>query len=656
MVMEGHIMRVRTKLYLFRFGFVAALLVAVAITSSGQVRDRSKIPEQYKWDLTNLYPTDQAWRNAKNELAAEMPKLSQFKGTLASSAQRLADAFEMESRLEKELYRLTTYAGLISDQDTRVSVYQGMQQEMTQMWSTFGVQTAYIEPEILSIDTAKLQAFLAQEPRLNVYRHYLDDVSRRRAHTGTEAEEKLLASSLVISSGPSNTYNIFSNADFPHPPVTLSDGKTTKLTSSEYELQRASSNRADREKIMSTFFNTLGNFRGTFGSTLNTSVQASVFYAHARHYNTSLEAALDTPNIPTDVYFKLLEGVNRNLSTFHRYLKLRKRILDLQELHYYDLYAPLVKSVDTRYTVEEAEKSILQALAPLGPEYAAAAKRAFTERWIDFYPTEGKASGGYMNGSAYDVHPYILLNYNGKYDDMSTIAHELGHSMQSYLSNKTQPYPLSQYPNFVAEVASTFNQALLIEYMLKTINDPATKLSLLGNYLETMKGTVFRQTQFAEFELRLHEMAEKGEPLTGDAISKLYADIVKKYYGDDQGICVVDDYVAHEWAFIPHFYGNFYVYQYATSFTASAALSEKVLSGQPGATERYLRFISSGGSKYPIELLRDAGVDMTTDEPLELTVKKMNRIMDEIERLLVEMKQSHSAQEQKSCAKSTSAD
>jgi oligoendopeptidase F len=655
MVTEERVMLIGPKLYLSRFGFAAALLVAVASASSAQERDRSKIPDQYKWDLTKLYPSDEAWRNAKNELSAELPKLSQFKGTLSSSAQRLADALEVESRLEKELYRLTTYAGLISDQDTRVSAYQGMQQEMTQMSSAFGVNTAYIEPEILTIDNAKLRAFLAQEPRLNVYRHYLDDVTRRRAHTGAEAEEKLLAASLVISSGPSNTYNIFSNADFPHPSVTLSDGKTTKLTSSEYERQRASANRADREKVMSTFFNTLGEYRGTFGSTLNTSVQASVFYAHARHYDTSLEAALDVSNIPTSVYSKLLEGVDRNLPTFHRYLRLRKRMLGLREFHYYDLYAPLVKSVDTSYTVKESEKNILQALAPLGPEYAAATKRAFDERWIDFYPTEGKAAGGYMNGSAYDVHPYILLNYNGKYIDMSTIAHELGHAMQSYFSNKTQPYPLSHYPIFVAEVASTFNEALLIDYMLKTIDDPAIKLSLLGNYLENMKLTVFRQTQFAEFELRLHEMAEKGEPLTGDAISKLYADIVKKYYGHDQGVCIVDDYVAQEWAFIPHFYGNFYVYQYATSFTASAALSEKVLSGQPGATERYLRFISSGGSKYPIELLRDAGVDMTTDEPLELTVKKMNRIMDEIDRLVEEMKQSPSAHEQKPFAKTTSA-
>jgi oligoendopeptidase F len=329
-----------------------------------------------------------------------------------------------------------------------------------------------------------------------------------------------------------------------------------------------------------------------------------------------------------------VEGVDRNLPTFQRYLKLRKRMMGLSELHYYDLYAPLVSSVDTKYSVQDSERNILAALSPLGPEYAAGAKRAFTERWIDMYPNEGKSSGAYSNGAAYDVHPYMLLNYNGKYEDMSTLAHELGHTMHSYFSNKTQPYPLSSYPIFVAEVASTFNEALLNDYMLKHTSDDATRLSLLGNYLEGIKGTVFRQTQFAEFELRMHEMVEKGQPLTGDALSKLYSEIVKKYYGHDQGVCIVDDYVANEWAFIPHFYSSYYVFQYATSFTASSALSEKVLSGQPGATERYLKFISSGQSEYPIELLKDAGVDMTTDEPLELTVKKMNRVMDEMEKLL----------------------
>jgi oligoendopeptidase F len=309
-------------------------------------------------------------------------------------------------------------------------------------------------------------------------------------------------------------------------------------------------------------------------------------------------------------------------------------MMAVPELHYYDLYAPLVSSVDLTYSVEEAQKHVLAALKPLGSDYPAVLTRAMSGRWIDVYPTEGKRSGAYSNGGAYDVHPYMLLNYNGKYADLTTLAHELGHAMHSYYSNKTQPFATASYPIFVAEVASTFNEALLIDYMLKTITDPAVKLSLLGNYLENIKGTVFRQTQFAEFELKAHEMAEKGEALTGDALDTLYAGITRKYYGHDKGVTVVDDYVAHEWAFIPHFYRNYYVFQYATSFTASSALSEKVLAGDAAATKKYLTFLSAGGSKYPIDLLKEAGVDMTSDEPLELTMKKMSRVMDEIEKLL----------------------
>jgi oligoendopeptidase F len=512
-----------------------------------------------------------------------------------------------------------------------------MQQEMTQVGAMFGAETSYMEPEILKLDPSKVEAFISSEPRLKVYSFYLHDILRRRAHTLSDSEEKLLASASIVAGASSDTYGILSDADFPHPTVTLSDGKSVKLDSAAFNLYRTVPNRADREKVMSSFFGSLGDFRATFGSTLNGQIQSDVFYAKARNYENALQRSLDAANIPTTVYTRLIDGVNRGLPTFHRYLKLRKKMMGVSELHYYDLYAPLVASVDLTYTVDEAEKQVLEALKPLGPDYAAAANRAFNERWIDMYATPGKRSGAYSNGGAYDVHPYMLINYNGKYTDVSTVAHELGHTMQSYLSNKTQPYPLADYPIFVAEVASTFNEALLIDHMLKTIKDDATRLSLLGNYLEGIKGTVFRQTQFAEFELRAHEMAEKGEPLTGDALSKLYADITKKYYGHDQGVCIVDDYIQYEWSFIPHFYRNFYVYQYATSFTASAALSEKVLAGDAAATKRYLTFLSSGGSKYPIDLLKDAGVDMTSDEPLNLTLQKMNRVMDEMEKIIAKM-------------------
>jgi oligoendopeptidase F len=610
------------------------LFAASTLVGPAEERDRSRVPDEYKWDLTAIYPSDQAWRAAKEKFAARLPQLRQFEGTLASSASRLADALEAQSGFDQELTRLMVYAGLHSDEDTRVSMYQGMQQEMIQLGSALGTETAFLEPEILKMDSATIESFMAREPRLKIYRHYLEDIARRRAHTLSNAEERLLAGASVMASGPSSVYGIFADADFPYPSVALSDGKTVKLDKAAFSLLRASSCREDRQKVMEAFFTALGKYRATFGSMMNSNVQTSVFYARARNYDTSLEASLDQPNIPVSVYARLVEGVNRNLPAFHRYLQLRKRMMGVAELHYYDLYAPLVSSVDTDYPLQVAEKNILEALSPLGSEYAAGAKRAFSERWIDMYPTEGKAAGAYSNGAAYEVHPYMLLNYNGKYADMSTLAHELGHTMHSYFSNRTQPYALSSYPIFVAEVASTFNEALLMDHMLNNINDDATRLSLLGNYLEGIKGSVFRQTQFAEFELRLHEMVAKGEALTGDSLAQLYAEIVKKYYGHDQGVSIVDDYVANEWAFIPHFYNCFYVFQYATSFTASSALSEKVLAGAPGATERYLQFISAGKSKYPIELLKDAGIDMTSAEPLELTVKKMNRVIDEMEKLL----------------------
>jgi oligoendopeptidase F len=336
-------------------------------------------------------------------------------------------------------------------------------------------------------------------------------------------------------------------------------------------------------------------------------------------------------------YHSLVENVNRNLPTFHRYLNLRKRIMGVDTLHYYDLYSPLLASVDLDYTVEEAEKHILASLAPLGAEYTATIKKALNERWIDLYPNDGKRAGAYSNGGAYDVHPYMLLNYNGKYDDMSTLAHELGHTMQSYLSNKNQLFPTADYPTFVAEVASTFNEALLIDHMLKSIKDDNVRLSLLGNYLEGIKAKVFRQTQFAEFEMRMHEMAEKGESLTGDKLNQLYAEITKKYYGHDKGVCIVDDEIKAEWMNIPHFFLNFYVYQYATAFTASAALSEQVMAGDKAATKRYLDFLSAGSSDYAITLLRKAGVDMTTSQPLDLTMKAMNRVMDEMDTILKKM-------------------
>ena len=515
-----------------------------------------------------------------------------------------------------------------------MSSYQGMSDEMTQMAAEFSAAWAFVEPELLTLDPKTLEAWIASTPELKPYAFALRDVLRRKAHTLSAKEEALLAQTIPMASAPGNISSVFLNADLPWPTVKQASGTEVRLDPAGFSAARAVANRDDRRKAMEGFFGALGSYRRTIGATLSTAVQAALFQSRARNYESTLQQALDGPNLPPSVYTALVDGVNAHLPAFHRYLRLRQRILGVSELHYYDLYAPLVTGVPLEYTVEQAQEEAKRTTAVLGADYVQALDRAFKERWVDYYPTTGKQSGAYVAGYAYDVHPYMLLNYNGRYEDMSALAHESGHLMHSYFSTKNQPYPTAGYPTFVAEVASTFNEALLIEQMLTKVQEPKARLALLGNYLEGVKGTVFRQTQFAEFELRIHEMAQKGEPLTGDALSKLYLEITRKYYGHDSKITIVDDYVAHEWAYISHFFRPFYVFQYATSFTASTALSEKVLSGAPDAVKRYRTFLASGGSKYPIDLLKDAGVDMTTSEPLDLTIRKMNRVMDEMEKLL----------------------
>jgi len=437
-----------------------------------------------------------------------------------------------------------------------------------------------------------------------------------------------------MAESPYNIYTLFSTAELPYPPVTLSDGSTVLVDQAGYQRYRAVANRQDREKVFQAFFASLEKFQRSLGAALNGQIKKDLFYSRARNYPNTLAASLDENNIPEAVYFNLLKNVNDHLPTFHRYLNLRKKMLKVDQLKYSDLYVPVVPGLELEYTIEQGQTMILEALKALGKEYGQVIVQAFNERWVDVYPTTGKRSGAYSNGDSYDVHPYILMNYNGQYNDVSTLAHELGHSMHSYLSNKTQPYPTASYSIFVAEVASTLNEALLIDQQLKKIKDDQVRLSLLMNHLDGIKGTVFRQTQFAEFEWAIHQRAERGEPLTGEVFSQLYGDIVRKYYGHDSGVCLIDDLFRVEWAFIPHFYYNYYVYQYSTSFTASTALAEKIIAGEKGAVDQYLAFLSAGGSEYPIDLLKKAGVDMTSAEPFQKTMAVMNRTMDEIEKIL----------------------
>ena len=615
-------------------GVLMLLNTVLAQPVLSQTRDRSQVPVADTWNLADLYATDEAWTSAKEQLAGQLDQILPFKGLLSTSPTKLLACLSLNSKLSKEFSQLISYAAMKSDQDTRDSKYLGMRQELMQLMTNYNSKASFVEPEILAMEKNQIEQFIAQEPKLQVYKMYLSDLQRRKLHTLSEKEEKILAESLLMADTPSSIYGIFSNAELPYPEAKLTDGTTVKIDQAGYGRYRALPNRQDREIVFQAFFKTLDGFRRTYGTGYYGSVKKDMFYARTRNYNSSLESSLDGSNIPVEVYHALVKNVNDNLPTFHRYLNLRKRMLGLDTLKYSDMYPPVVKGIELQYSINEAKKLIQEALRPLGKQYLDALALSLNNRWIDVYPTTGKRSGAYSNGSVYDIHPYVLLNYNGQYEDVSTLAHELGHAMHSYFSNKTQPYPTADYPIFVAEVASTFNEALLIHSQLQKIKDDETRLSLLMSYLDRIKGTVFRQTQFAEFELKAHEMAEKGEALTGDALSKLYGEILKKYYGHEEGVCKIEDLYAVEWAYIPHFYSAFYVYQYSTSFTASTALSEKVINKEKGAVEKFIKFISSGGSDYPINLLKEAGVDLTTSEPFQKTMAAMNRTMDEIEKIL----------------------
>lgn len=614
--------------------FLLAVILMVNTMNGYSQKTREEISDKYKWNLTDLFPNDDAWRTALNEIKGRLNEVESFKGTLTKSAANLLKALEYNTEISKAASKLSSYASMNSDLDTRNMKYSAMKQELQQVFASFGAKSAFMDPEILSVDWEVIDGFIKQEPRLEVYRKGLTSMFKNKKHSLSEPEERIMALSRLATGTAGSVYGTFADAEMPSAEVTLSNGSKVKLTSSEFNKIRASANRKDRETASKAYWDNYAKFRATYGELLNGKVNGDVYRFRARNYGSSLEASLDPNNIPVEVYQSLIANVNKNLPSFHRYLNIKKRIMQLDTLKYSDIYAPVVKDLNLKYTYEDATKLVLEALKPMGEEYVSTVKKAIDERWIDVFPTPGKQRGAYSNGASFDGHPYILLNYTDQYNDVSTLAHELGHTMHSYFSNKTQPFQLSRYETFVAEVASTFNEVLLFNYMIGTVKDDDVKLSILMNWLDNFKGTLFRQTQFAEFELKIHELAEQGKPLTGETFSKLYKEITDKYYGNTQGICKVDDYISMEWAAIPHFYRTFYVYQYSTSFTASISLAEKVLSGDKVALQNYMKFLSSGGSDYPIEILKKAGIDMTTSEPLEKTTQAMNKVMDEIEKIL----------------------
>lgn len=617
----------------FRHGISFLILSLITLGAFSQ-KTREEVPDKYKWDLSILYKSDDDWNAARESLYSRIGELEKFKGTLTQSPTNLLNFLKLSTELGKEAGRLSGYASFNANLDTRNMKYSGMSQQLQQLFSEMGTRTAFADPEILRTDWSVIEGFIKSEPQLAPYRMGLEDMFRMKKHSLSEPEERIMSLTSLIGGTSSSVYNTFSNAEMPVPEVTLSNGSKAQLTLAQYNLYRALPNRDDRKKVFNAFWNNWENFKATYGEMFYGNVKRQMFNAKARYYNSTLEASLDQFNIPVTVYQSLVDNVNKNLPAFHRYLNIKKRMLGVDTLKYYDLYAPAVKDVDLKFNYEDGSRLVLEALKPLGEEYVATVKKAIDNRWIDVYPTKGKQQGAYSSGMSKDLHPFILLNYNDMYPDVSTLAHELGHTMHSYFSNKTQPAPLANYPIFVAEVASTFNEVLLFNYMMKNVTDDNVRLSMLMTWLDVFKGTLFRQTQFAEYELKVHEAAWKGMPLTGETLSKMYLDIVKKYYGDDKGVCKIDDNIGMEWAFIPHFYRGFYVYQYSTSFTASISLAEKVLSGDKEALKKYIQFLSSGGSDYPINLLKKAGADMTTNEPFDKTIAAMNKVMDEIEKIL----------------------
>ncbi|MCJ7552624.1 MAG: oligoendopeptidase F [Ignavibacteriaceae bacterium] len=615
--------------------FYVLVTITVITSAFPQSPQRKDVPDKYKWNLADMYATTADWQADIKKVEGSINDFASYKGKLGENSQTLLNALNSYFGLLKTFYKAGTYAGNLSNEDVRLSENQALRQQLSSVGTKLGETAAFFEPEILAIPKEKIEKFFQEKPELSTYSMYIDNIQRLRPHTLTEAEEKILASFGLIAGNQNNVYSIFADGEKPNPKITLSDGKKVELSPAEYTRVRTVENREDRIKVFETFFNSYGDFKNTLGANLVGKVKKDWVYAKNRQYASSLEYALNGDNLPTTVYTTLIEQVNKSLPTLHRFLELKKRMLGVDELHYYDLYTSLVKKVDLAFTVEQGQQAILDALKPMKSEYLSTVKKSFDNRWIDFIPTEGKRSGAYSNGSAYDVHPYILMNWNDDYESLSTLAHELGHTMHSFYSNANQPFAKSDYATFVAEIASTINETLLNNYMVANVKSDEEKLFLLGSYLDLLRTTIFRQTSFAEFELEIHKRIEQGKPLTGDDLCNIYYDIVKKYYGHDAGYCVVDPYIQYEWSYIPHFLGyTYYVFQYSTSLIYATAFAEKIVNEGTPAVDNFYKILNGGGSKYAAELIKDAGIDPLSSEPFELTMKKMNKVMDEIEEIL----------------------
>jgi len=614
---------------------VTLLPAAIAAAGDGaKVPERADIELKYRWATERIFKSTDEWEAEFAAVEKAIEALATFKGTLNQGTEQLLKFLKTRDDVSARLERVYVYASLLADQDTRDGLHQGMQSRARSLAIKYGQATSWVEPELTAIPFARVDSWMRESSELAVYRQAFDNIYRQKKHILSPREEELLAMAGEVRATPGAAYNLLSNADIVFPTIEDADGKTVELDDSAFYLYMRSPDRRVRRDAYNAIVGAHARSRNTAAALLNGAVQNHILTVKARGYDSCLAAALDGENIPTEVYNTLINTVNENLSLLHRYQKLRKQVLKLDDgVRAYDLFAPFIANQEIDYSYEDGVRTIVSALEPLGEEYLSAMRQGFDSRWVDVYPSKGKRSGAY-SGGGFLTQPYILLNYHGGYTDVSTLAHEMGHSLHSYFSRKSQPFIYSDYTIFCAEVASTCNEILLQDYVLAQTKDPRKKLFLLGEFLETIRGTVFRQTMFSEFEQRIHEMAEAGKPLTADTLGAAYRDIMMRYYGPSY---TNDDIVDNYWVRIPHFYYNFYVYKYATSYCAAANIASRIQKGEPGAREAYISFLKGGSTEYPVDMLKIARVDMTTPEPIEDAMKLFERLLDQTEELLKEL-------------------
>ena len=592
---------------------------------------RSEVKKEDTWATEDMYVSDEAWEAELATVEADKDALAAYAGKLGESGETLCAYLTLMEKVDEKLSLLANYCMRKADEDTRNAFYQAMSGKFMSQMVALGTACSFETPEIMAIEDETLEQFYKDYPGLERYRRYLTDKRRHKAHSLSAQEERLLALAGDMAGSPDNIYGMFADADLTFDDAIDGEGNTRPLSQSTFISYQGSPDRALRKSAYENLYKGFGNFRNTAAAILNAQNKKLKFYADARRYNSTLEASLSRTNVPTSVYENLIEAVHKNMDKMHRYVRLRKKLLGVDELHFYDVYANLVSGVDKKIPYEEAKQTIYDALAPLGEDYRKVLLEGFNNRWVDIYPNEGKRSGAYSAGAS--VHPYVLMNYTGTLDSQFTLAHEMGHALHSWHSNKYQNPIDADYVIFVAEVASTCNEALLMEYLLAKTTDKKERAYLINHFMEQFKGTLYRQTMFAEFELIMGRLTAEGKTLTADLLCSEYKKLNEQYFGPDM---VVDDQIALEWARIPHFYYNYYVFQYATGYSAAIALSRRILKEGEPAVRDYIKFLSGGCSKSPIELLRDAGVDMESPEPVEQALQLFGELLDEMESLVEE--------------------